>query len=965
MTEAPPSALMPVCSSAQLGSPQLEKAAQHKSDTAVTGSRAQTSSRPRDETAGNFSSRRGHASQLSISDPSHHVTEAIGTLYGDEDDSGSETGGRPLSFIDGSSYHEQLQRPAHLDSQHHAHARSRHQQQMEYDSRKPLTRSMSDELYATQSSYEEHGESLKKSQTMNIPSPNRRTSMQYEGGSKAPASPALSLRDVQAGEAGSQFPLTNIDNPNDIAQELSNLQALRRMSMDVGNSIDPDMPPIGLSAMPAIAPSGNDDENDPSRLLWVPARVHPELAPSEFKSFLENRVQSIRRRSGESFLSADGSDLNRSNPGSLRRQKSMLSRQIDNSSGQGAVGYVDGADRLERKRSTAGSHNRELSLDELVKDPTRAVQKLAKEVHNTPSGEEGSTDDMPILPMAPGMGLRRSTRTTYRKGGSLRSGDRVPFSKRLAQKQQDGELPDLPSVPPRDALRGHTPDSVQEPLSENYSRPSRSVRKQWDFSQDSPGNDGSSPNEEDVRVASPPVQEQLHVRAISMPTVASPPEGEPRNDEPGHASNQFSGTFPQRSSSQTTGSLKPESTPKTPEVVVEDSLGPHAARHSTPVTNNYPLQKQNQQAQYSSKPLPPSQQPSYNDKFASASSSLLTGDASRTDNLTVIPTFSQIDKKSDKRSKKDRDDDASSTSSKSGGAWKWFKGVTDDKDKKKEENKRAKAKALAEKTSDNARLDVIQSSIDKTPAKGRESLVLDRDNMDNKLLEERKKESHRKSDSKKDKDGNIFSSIFGGSKRKEEKEKSGKKSQHLQVPEEPVYKPLQPDVDYNWTRFPLLEERAIYRMAHIKLAHPRRPLLSQVLLSNFMYSYLAIVQAMHPQMNVPTSPQQKRLEEEARRKRQEQEYLAQQQMDDEDADNSLEQYNFDYHRAAVQYAESGSENQVDYVDEAQIYEDEHGNDNQEDYSYDNQDGYGHSVKDYYQYQGDDSDHRHHGGNSMW
>ncbi|KAG8423454.1 hypothetical protein J3458_000350 [Metarhizium acridum] len=862
-----------------------------------------TSSRPRDEAAGNFSSRRGHASQLSISDPSHHVTEAIGTLYGDEDDSGSETGGRPLSFIDGSSYHEQIQRPAHLDSQHHAHARSRHQQQMEYDSRKPLTRSMSDEPYATQSSYEEHGESLKKSQTLNIPSPNRRTSMQYEGGSKAPASPALSLRDVQAGEAGSQFPLTNIDNPNDIAQELSNLQALRRMSMDVGNSIDPDMPPIGLSAMPVIAPSGNDDENDPSRLLWVPARVHPELAPSEFKSFLENRVQSIRRRSGESFLSAEGGDPNRSNSGSLRRQKSMLSRQIDNSSGQGAVGYVDGADRLERKRSTAGSHNRELSLDELVKDPTRAVQKLAKEVQNTPCGEEGSTDDMPILPMAPGMGLRRSTRTTYRKGGSLRSGDRVPFSKRLAQKQQDGELPGLPSVPPRDGLRGHTPDRVQEPLSENYSRPSRSARKQWDFCQDSPGNDGSSPYEEDARVTSPPVQEQLHVRAISMPTVASPPEGEPRNDDPGHASNQFSGTFPQRSSSQTTGSLKPESTPKTPEVVVEDSLGPQAGRHSTPVTNNYPLQKQNQQAQYSSKPLPPSQQPSYNDKFASPSSSLLTGDASRTDNLTVIPTFSQIDKKSDKRSKKDRDDDASSTSSKSGSAWKWFKGVTDDKDKKKEENKRAKAKALAEKssdkTSDNARLDVIQSSIDKTPAKGRESLVLDRDNVDNKLLEERKKESHRKSDSKKDKDGNIFSSIFGGSKRKEEKEKSGKKSQHLQVPEEPVYKPLQPDVDYNWTRFPLLEERAIYRMAHIKLANPRRPLLSQVLLSNFMYSYLAIVQAMHPQMNVPTSPQQKRLEEEARRKRQEQEYLAQQQMDDEDADNSLEQYNFDYHRVRL------------------------------------------------------------------
>jgi len=43
-------------------------------------------------------------------------------------------------------------------------------------------------------------------------------------------------------------------------------------------------------------------------------------------------------------------------------------------------------------------------------------------------------------------------------------------------------------------------------------------------------------------------------------------------------------------------------------------------------------------------------------------------------------------------------------------------------------------------------------------------------------------------------------------------------------------------------------------MAHIKLANPRRELYSQVLLSNFMYSYLAKVQQMHPQMQIQTSP---------------------------------------------------------------------------------------------------------------
>lgn len=66
-----------------------------------------------------------------------------------------------------------------------------------------------------------------------------------------------------------------------------------------------------------------------------------------------------------------------------------------------------------------------------------------------------------------------------------------------------------------------------------------------------------------------------------------------------------------------------------------------------------------------------------------------------------------------------------------------------------------------------------------------------------------------------------------------------------------------------------------------------------------MYSYLAIVQAMHPQMNVPVSPQQKRLEEEARRKRQEEDYLAQRESgEQQDGQQSLDQYSFDYHRVS-------------------------------------------------------------------
>lgn len=45
-------------------------------------------------------------------------------------------------------------------------------------------------------------------------------------------------------------------------------------------------------------------------------------------------------------------------------------------------------------------------------------------------------------------------------------------------------------------------------------------------------------------------------------------------------------------------------------------------------------------------------------------------------------------------------------------------------------------------------------------------------------------------------------------------------------------------IDY---RFPVHVERAIYRLSHLKLANPKRSLREQVLLSNFMYAYLNLV----------------------------------------------------------------------------------------------------------------------------
>lgn len=59
-------------------------------------------------------------------------------------------------------------------------------------------------------------------------------------------------------------------------------------------------------------------------------------------------------------------------------------------------------------------------------------------------------------------------------------------------------------------------------------------------------------------------------------------------------------------------------------------------------------------------------------------------------------------------------------------------------------------------------------------------------------------------------------------------------------------------------RLPLAVERAVYQMSHAKLANPQRPLYHQVLISNFMFWYLSIVQA---DQDAIISPQTKRLRE--------------------------------------------------------------------------------------------------------
>lgn len=679
--------------------------------------------------------------------------------------------------------------------------------------------------------------------------------------------PSPTLNRSQSDTATTSFPLNDIDYESDpaaVAQELSNLAAIRRMSMDVTATGDPDLPTLNQNMMPSIAPSASADEDDTSRLFWVPARIHPELAPKEFKSFLESKSDQIQRKAGDQGSSGSLTPERQGSGSSLRRKKSMLSRQIDNSDNDGGEGYTDGAERLEHKRSY--SHRaRQDRLNPNLQDLEALVEDRPSE-HTRSSSLSESNDpdeDRPILPPAPpGHSLRRSTRTTYRKS-SLKKGERVPYPRRVARTAAGTSIEEPIST----AKPGATPspeESLIRPLarvstdptpstdkaSQNYSRPGPASE------QTVSGSDTDSVTEQQDtgnRSSAPARSRQWHSRlssngksSLQIPTssqqvpqiLESPPQEDGQTAMSTSAQRQ---KLPERVSSHDPPPSQPPQMPLPPE-----PIGNKAKKLGLGKSSKESNQTINEMASHPS-PLP--------------------GNSTRTDSLSFIPTLTE-DKKSDGKKKDKKDSEGGRKSS-----WHWLLGNEEkDKEKKKdEESKKSKAKAAkaVDKSHDNTRLDVLQTSID-GGQRGRESLVIDRDS---RLEEERKKDNARRAsggEPKKEKESGLFSSIFGGGRKK-----SGdghKKSSSRNLSPEPPPRELKPDIDYNWTRFSILEERAIYRMAHIKLANPRRPLHSQVLLSNFMYSYLAKVQQMHPQMTLPTSSAPKQQPQEQSSKDQPDEY---------------------------------------------------------------------------------------------
>ncbi|KAG2417423.1 hypothetical protein HFD88_008642 [Aspergillus terreus] len=713
-------------------------------------------------------------------------------------------------------------------------------------------------------------------------------------GNNSPTSPNTHPSPGSADTATTSFPLNDIDYESDpaaVAQELNNLAAIRRMSMDVAATGDPDLPSYSSNFPVPSSPSA--DENDTSRLFWVPARLHPELAPKEFKSFLESKADHIKRKSGD--FSSLSPERQGSNAG-LRRKRSMLSKQIDNSHG-----YKDGAERLERKRSEAkqGSQSPNLQqLEDLVdhsrKGRTPSASSLLEGIQNLSLSAD---DDIPILPPAPpGNSLRRSTRTQYRKAGSLKKGDKLPYSKRIARTSETngGTAPALPvgeqpilgltrvstdPTPSRTRAQAAV-DATQPATPEDGPNTARDTPSQHPHSSPERLDDSSSGGPGD-RTSAPPQTRQWHSRISSngrstlntpateqkIPEIIETPPSESYNPS-------LSSSVP-GSSVAGRGSTNDQSTTL-----------PAKASHNHDHSSNKRVLHGRGHAKDTTSTL---------SDFAS-SPQPLPGNTTRTDSLSFIPTLPE-ERKSEERkpeTKKSKDKKDSEGGRKS--SWHWLLG-SEEKDKEKKKDKDGDAKKIKAKIVDKVHetANVLPSSGDHN-SRGRESSTFDR--LDPKLEEERRKDHVRRTsgDSKKEKESGLFSSLFGGGRKKSGESHHKKSSSRTLSPDPPV-RELKPDIDYPWTRFSILEERAIYRMAHIKLANPRRALYSQVLLSNFMYSYLAKVQQMHPLMLASSAAQRHQKRDQPDEYSQYQRYQeSQDQYNDNSYDDSqMYEYNDDPH----------------------------------------------------------------------
>ncbi|KAI5814122.1 hypothetical protein BZA77DRAFT_108620 [Pyronema omphalodes] len=705
--------------------------------------------------------------------------------------------------------------------------------------------------------------------------------------------------------ASHHYPLNTIDyetSPHAVAMEISNLQALRRMSMDV-TSADPDLPnfspsnspPPGSPSIPGInTPSDSSDEA--TAVFWVPARLHPELAPQEFSAYLEKKKAEISRRSSSASLSPDQGPA-------LRRKKSMLSQRVDS-----PAAYRDGAERLEKRRSVREPPG--IKVEDLMKDPVALMAKLTEAagaggggvsgglggpvighggINTGDLGESGGIagirtstgspaadfDDTPII-FAPKVGLKRSTATHYRRG-SLRRGERIG-SKRSSRPEDEDPMP------PGFRLQRSNTEPLPPGLSDEQAEEKDQVRPLR----------GSLPASSKVMEAVEKVEERE--RCKSVPGAVKEKEGGRKRggSEPKPMTQDHGIVVGKLRSSEPPTILLPPKIVETPPIELPErkaslpssGISTAKGRKSEEFEKEKEKKEEKEKEKDAKKLKPTSTSGSVKDRKTSWGW-LLGSDSKNNKTEDTTTTTSSKSLQPTSSSASESQSPSSSTSGKKKRPKSSEKLTKDrdrdkvdkiDRDKLAERERFDKEKISKEKQEkDKARLDLLQKSIETSSSASPSAANLlpssssfssSSSSSSTSSTEETPKIKDKDKDKEKEKDPpassttNSFLSFFGGSRKKssehnsQNQSSSSNSSKRPKTPQEQnqqhqyqqQQQQQQQQPPFYYTRFPIHIERAIYRLSHLKLANPRRPLQQQVLLSNFMYSYLAKVQQTQPQL---------------------------------------------------------------------------------------------------------------------
>ncbi|KAF8216420.1 hypothetical protein K438DRAFT_1914382 [Mycena galopus ATCC 62051] len=587
----------------------------------------------------------------------------------------------------------------------------------------------------------------------------------------------------------------------DIRREVEALKDLRRRSTAPGAlTLDPDLPnqnppsptspyrEPGSSARPSPdpAPSSQASADDPFHLFWVPAGLHPEIAPAEFRAFLKEHARNPPSDDEpDSLHRAPSSASAVSVSSGLGRKKSMLSRQYQPSEKDDSAD--DTVVPLRRNRSIFSSNQNQgpqLTISDLQKleelaeeasasdDPSklRNILRRSLSLNVSPMALDDDLDlgdeaDQPIV--GAGKFLRRTPRTRIRKpnlpgdGGGHRFGERRrgPSSRSTTSPILQRTSSDVSSSDHTESVESVTP-RARTTFSEEGPPPERPDS----FSEEVLIYDAYARDEEDEYSLPPSLPPVFDFADIPPPQ----PEVPPRQDAP----------------------------------PVPDAALPPLIHQPQPTRLLSPAQSDPPQQTHllSPSPLDPSQPPAPPSRTPSPSD-LPSPDVTPTNS----PPASSFLSTSPSPQRKEKD--------KKGLFGKWGG------DKEKEKSSKASKK------------------------------------------ERERLEKERREKEQRDKESGFFGSLFGSKKKHDapaetSSSHAGRETaqallgQSQRAPKSPG--PPSPMAGMpgmmggagginNYSRYPIHVERAIYRLSHIKLANPRRPLYEQVLISNLMFWYLGVI----------------------------------------------------------------------------------------------------------------------------